>query len=266
MATERWDFKDKIPILSNETPVLISSEYIDPYGKHLNQGMSLLLLGRVRGGIAERENLPLGFVTEQRARYRLQVFEGEQLMVASDVYRYQGQLHYHQRLQRQGETAVEAVVVTGVEGDHENQFTVEHGKKPALIEVRNSIVVGPEYLDVEHPSSFADPSLILRIFEAERLRMFDEKGLPWERLKDEFRIMGFVREQVARYYSLVPLGEEVEVVSSLMTLGARLTFDQKIVKGEKTVIEDSVEAVLVNLNGRPTRLPPKILEALQKIC
>lgn len=262
MSAERWNLQDKRLVSSIKNPIVISGEYIDNYGNHLNQGLALKLFAAERRRIFGSASYSSGVLSRQFAEYTSQVFEGEQLIIASDTYLGEQQLLFHQRLRRFGDDAVSAFVVNmpRYSGLPPNEPNAE----PTLLEIKSSYWLDDGYLDSDHMDCVVDPSLVLRIFEDERIKMFEQRGLSWERLRDKFGVMGFVREQNANYYSPLSPGEEINVITALFLSGARLIFHHQIDSDGKIVMDDLVKVVLVNLDGRPKRIPPPILKELQK--
>ncbi len=123
--------------------------------------------------------------------------------------------------------------------------------EPILV-LGNPWTISKEYVDTY--GNHLNEARALVIFETERLKMF-----PKERML-ELGILAVVREQHARYHSQVYENESVNVSTTLYVDGARLYFLHTMERDGKVVLDDLVEAVFINGQGRPTRIPAALLK------
>ncbi len=126
--------------------------------------------------------------------------------------------------------------------------------EPILV-LDNPLVISQEYVDTY--GNHLNEAKALIIFETERLRMF-----PKERML-ELGVLAVVREQHARYNAQVYEGESVGIRTSVYVEGARLYFLHQMQRGGIVVVDDLVEAAMINDQGRPTRIPSALLQEMQ---
>ena len=105
-------------------------------------------------------------------------------------------------------------------------------------------------------------SVYIQYFEAARAQWLTDIGFSLSRLKSE-GIQIVVTEINTRY--LASAGpSEVLIVESELVLARRvsMTFEQRILRGEETLVEQSLTAATVTTAGRPTRVPAELVKAL----
>lgn len=129
------------------------------------------------------------------------------------------------------------------------------GRVP-ILEIKSSRVISEEHIDSY--GNHLNQALALTIFEDERLKIF-----PKELTLKPDGLTGVVREQHAIYYSQVYNGENVNVTTSLYVERARLYFLHQMFRDEKLVLDDLVEATIVDSEGSPKRIPSELLQELQ---
>jgi len=112
------------------------------------------------------------------------------------------------------------------------------------------------------PYEHVNHSVYIQYFEAARAQWLTDIGFSLSRLKSE-GIQIVVTEINTRY--LASAGpSEVLAVESELVLARRvsMTFKQRILRGEETLVEQTLTAATVTTAGRPTRVPTELVEAL----
>lgn len=105
----------------------------------------------------------------------------------------------------------------------------------------------------------------LKIFERERVRIFQEHGMPVEEMARSQGVFGFVWELTARYSGQVLKGEEVDVIFRVFqTRPTILSFQQTMTREGQIVVEAIVDAALANRSGRPVRIPQEVIFNLKR--
>lgn len=113
------------------------------------------------------------------------------------------------------------------------------------------------------PYEHVNHSVYIQYFEAARAQWLTDIGFSLSRLKSE-GIQIVVTEINTRY--LASAGpSEVLIVESELVQARRvsMTFEQRILRGEETLVEQTLTAATVTTAGRPTRVPADLVEALQ---
>lgn len=105
----------------------------------------------------------------------------------------------------------------------------------------------------------------LKLFEKERIRIFEEHGgMPVKRMAEEHGLWGFVYESLVRYNGQIAKGAEVEVTSRVFhSRPTLLSFHQTISMGGQNLVEAIVDVALVNRGGKPTIIPDSVLNNLR---
>ena len=127
-------------------------------------------------------------------------------------------------------------------------------REPILV-LNNPWIISQEYVDTY--GNHLNEAKALIIFEEERMKLFDKDRL------SKFGVLAFVREQHARYHAQVYEGESVDIETSLYVEGARLYFIHQMRREGIVVLDDLVEAAIVNGQGRPTRIPQMLLQEIR---
>lgn len=128
--------------------------------------------------------------------------------------------------------------------------------EPILV-LDNPWIISQEYVDTY--GNHLNEAKALIIFETERLKMFPKGHMP------ELGVLAVVREQHARYHAQVYEGESVGIKTSLYVEGARLYFLHQMQRDGIVVVDNLVEAAMVNNVGRPTRIPPMLLQEIHSM-
>ncbi len=100
------------------------------------------------------------------------------------------------------------------------------------------------------------------LFEENRAKIWEDRGFPLQKIKDEFGILAFVREQQARYSMQVKLNEEFEMQTKLYMEKVQVIFNHQIITKNGLAVDGWVDLAIVNTLGRPTRMPTEMLEKL----
>lgn len=105
----------------------------------------------------------------------------------------------------------------------------------------------------------------LKIFEKERVRIFEEHGMSVEEMAGLHEIFGFVWELTIRYSGQVLEGEKIEVVSRVFqTRPTILSFHQTMKRNQVAVVEAVIDAAFVNGRGKPIKIPQQIIDNLKQ--
>jgi acyl-CoA thioester hydrolase len=113
------------------------------------------------------------------------------------------------------------------------------------------------------PYEHVNHSVYIQYFEAARAEWLTDVGFPLERLKaDGTQIV--VTELNTRYLGSAGPGDELTVESELVELRrASMTFEQRILRGDETLVTQTISAATVSQAGRPIRIPAGLVVALQ---
>ena len=75
-----------------------------------------------------------------------------------------------------------------------------------------------------------------------------------------------VRRIVIDYRGSARIEDQIDVETGIAAMrGARLDMAQRVKLGDRTILDASVEAALITLDGRPRRIPPPWLESLKAL-
>lgn len=113
------------------------------------------------------------------------------------------------------------------------------------------------------PYEHVNHSVYIQYFEAARAQWLTEIGFSLSRLKTE-GIQIVVTEINTRY--LASAGPSDELIVETEMVGKRrvsMTFEQRILRGNQTLVEQTLTAATVTTTGRPVRVPEELAVALQ---
>jgi acyl-CoA thioester hydrolase len=113
------------------------------------------------------------------------------------------------------------------------------------------------------PYEHVNHSVYIQYFEAARAQWLTEIGFSLSRLKTE-GIQIVVTEINTRYLASAGPSDELIVESEMV--GKRrvsMTFEQRIMRGDQTLVEQTLTAATITTAGRPTRVPEGLAMALQ---
>ena len=112
------------------------------------------------------------------------------------------------------------------------------------------------------PYEHVNHSVYIQYFEAARVEWLTEIGFPLEQMQaDGLQIV--VTELNTRYLGSAGPGDILTVESRLADLRrASMSFDQRILRGDEVLVEQTITAAMVNNEGRPTRVPQALADAL----
>ncbi len=102
------------------------------------------------------------------------------------------------------------------------------------------------------------------LFEENRAKIWEDRGFPLKKIKEEFGILAFVREQQARYPKQVKLNEEFEMQTKLYMEKVQVIFNHQIITSNGLAVDGWVDLAIVNTEGRPTRIPDQMLAKLSQ--
>lgn len=114
------------------------------------------------------------------------------------------------------------------------------------------------------PYEHVNHSAYIQYFEAARAEWLTDVGYPLERLKaDGTQIV--VTELNTRYLGSAGPGDELTVESELVELRrVSMTFEQRILRGDETLVTQTISAATVSQVGRPIRIPAGLAAALDR--
>lgn len=99
----------------------------------------------------------------------------------------------------------------------------------------------------------------LKFIERARSTLVRETGVDQGALKTGEGIVFAVRHVDATYLSPAKLDDELIIATKLQQLsGARLLFEQDVLRGDQTLFSSKITVVCMNNAGRPVRLPAEI--------
>jgi len=100
-------------------------------------------------------------------------------------------------------------------------------------------------------------------FEAARVRLMDEMGLPYTKLVELGYHLPVVEAQV-RYRAAAKFDDQLEIAATIESIsGPRFTLDYKVNRGSELLTEGRTVHAFVNKEGFPVRPPPLFLEKLK---
>ncbi len=113
------------------------------------------------------------------------------------------------------------------------------------------------------PYEHVNHSVYIQYFEAARAQWLTEIGFPLAKLKaDGIQIV--VTEIRTRYLGSAGPSDELIVETELVEMRrVSMTFRQRILRGEETLVEQTISAATVTTAGRPTRVPGELAMALR---
>lgn len=101
-------------LLSISSPRVITPEYLDDYGNHLNEALALVIFEEERIKILPKEQMlkhgVLAVVHEQHAKYHSQVFDGDSVEVKTLLLANRARLHFLHQMIRGDELVLEDLV------------------------------------------------------------------------------------------------------------------------------------------------------------
>ena len=103
----------------------------------------------------------------------------------------------------------------------------------------------------------------LRYMERGRTEFFRMAGISRADLDAEEPTAWTIRRIAVEYHRPARLDDQIQVVSRMTGIsGARLNVLQRVMCGERLLVEGRIEACLITLTGKPRRLPKNVLETL----
>ena len=103
----------------------------------------------------------------------------------------------------------------------------------------------------------------LRYMERGRTEFFRMAGISRADLEAEEPTAWTLRRIAVEYHRPARLDDQIAVHSRMVSVsGARLTVLQRVMCGDRLLVEGRIEACLITLTGKPRRLPKNVLETL----
>lgn len=112
------------------------------------------------------------------------------------------------------------------------------------------------------PYGHVNHSVYIQYFEAARAQWLSELGFPLDKLQQD-GIQIVVTEINTRYLGSAGPNEELVVETTAEELRrVSMRFYQRILRGEETLVEQTISAACANVAGRPIRVPAELAGAL----
>ena len=112
------------------------------------------------------------------------------------------------------------------------------------------------------PYGHVNHSVYIQYFEAARVRWLTEVGFSLDKLQDDGTQL-VVAEIHTRYLGSAGPDDELVVETELTGLRrVTMTFEQRVRRGEQTLVEQTITAACINEAGRPIRAPEALVAAL----
>ena len=103
----------------------------------------------------------------------------------------------------------------------------------------------------------------LRYMERGRTEFFRMAGISRADLEADEPTAWTLRRIAVEYHRPARLDDQIAVHSRMVSVsGARLTVLQRVMCGDRLLVEGRIEACLITLTGKPRRLPKNVLETL----
>jgi acyl-CoA thioester hydrolase len=113
------------------------------------------------------------------------------------------------------------------------------------------------------PYEHVNHSVYIQYFEAARAEWLTDIGFPLSKLRQD-GIQIVVTEINTRYLGPAGPTDELVVETELVELRrVSMTFEQRILRGDETLVTQTISAATVTTAGRPTRVPGALADALQ---
>ena len=113
------------------------------------------------------------------------------------------------------------------------------------------------------PYEHVNHSVYIQYFEAARAEWLTDIGFPLSKLRQD-GIQIVVTEINTRYLGSAGPTDELVVETELVELRrVSMTFEQRILRGDETLVTQTISAATVTTAGRPTRVPGDLADALQ---
>jgi len=106
----------------------------------------------------------------------------------------------------------------------------------------------------------------LKFIERGRSTLVRDAGIDQMSLKASGHVFA-VKSLTADYHAPAQLDDELQVETKVESVGgAKITFDQKVFRGETLLFSSLVTVAYMTDQGRPTRLDPEIRAKLQQFA
>ncbi|MEO1039924.1 MAG: tol-pal system-associated acyl-CoA thioesterase [Pseudomonadota bacterium] len=108
----------------------------------------------------------------------------------------------------------------------------------------------------------------LKFFERGRTEALRSAGVSHSELLDGDSPLGFaVRDLHVKYLRPARIDDALTVETRFVEMkGARMRVEQIIRRGGEILAEASVEAACIDLDGRPRRMPTRVVDAISFVC
>jgi acyl-CoA thioester hydrolase len=128
--------------------------------------------------------------------------------------------------------------------------------------VKHTTTVRVRFYELD-PYGHVNHSVYIQYFEAARAQWLSELGFPLDKLQQE-GIQIVVTEINTRYLGSAGPNEQLVIETTSEELRrVSMRFRQRILRGDVTLVEQTIHAACVNASGRPTRVPPQLAAALR---
>jgi len=104
----------------------------------------------------------------------------------------------------------------------------------------------------------------LKFFERARTEAIAEIGLSNKILLDEDEIFIIVKSCKVEYKKPAKLEDELEIKSSIISISSTsFKMNQKAFRGQELLTDCEIHLVIVDKNGKPTKIPDKLNEKIK---
>ncbi|MBU0687486.1 MAG: YbgC/FadM family acyl-CoA thioesterase [Candidatus Margulisbacteria bacterium] len=104
----------------------------------------------------------------------------------------------------------------------------------------------------------------LKWFEAGRTELIHQMGINLKTLREKENMVFAVKEVNCKYNAPAKLYEEITIQTKIKeTTGARITFEQKAVRGSEVLVEGNIVLFALDMKKfKPVKIPPSLTASL----
>ena len=122
--------------------------------------------------------------------------------------------------------------------------------------------IKPRFVELD-PYNHVNHAFYVQYFEAARVEVFEEIGVPLEGLAEE-GFQSVVTELDLRFLLPAGAGEVLTVETDIAEVGrASSRWNQRIVRHDDLLVTGALRAAITDRNGRPCRPPERLMKALK---
>lgn len=114
------------------------------------------------------------------------------------------------------------------------------------------------------PYGHVNHSIYVQYFEAGRVEALDSVGMGLHVLQGDLGLSVIVAEIHTKFVASAVLGDTVVIESGLSKVGrVKATWLQRVMRGDEVLATQRMVSGCLSLEGRPTRFPDALVEALE---